>query len=97
MDHPATESVGVGMMRANTDFSEAIVPSPDDLDEEIGTSDADEAPATKVKRAHLRALRRKIKQPFEFVQGPKDVMGVVFMEVQCAKDLPRERNGAKSR
>jgi phosphatidylserine decarboxylase len=92
IDAPATESVGVGMIRADTDDSE-VAQSAEDLDDEMSSSEVDETPEKKEKRSRLRALRRKMKQPFEFTQGQKDVLGVVFMEVQAARDLPPERNG----
>jgi hypothetical protein len=94
MDAPATESIGMGMMRANTDDSDLAGPSTEDLDDEMSSSELEEGESEKkTKKKRLRALRRKIKQPFEFAQGPQDVIGVVFMEVQAARDLPPERNG----
>lgn len=94
MDAPATESIGMGMMRANTDDSDIATPSAEELEDEMSSSELEEAgPEKKTKRKRLGALRRKIKQPFEFAQGPQDVLGVVFMEVQAARDLPPERNG----
>jgi hypothetical protein len=92
IDAPATESVGVGMIRAETDDSE-VAQSAEDLDDEMSSSEVDETPEKKEKRSRLRAIRRKIKQPFEFTQGQNDVLGVCFMEVQAARDLPPERNG----
>jgi hypothetical protein len=98
IDAPATESVGMGMIRANTDDSDIAAQSTEDLDDELSSSELEEAgPEKKTKRKRLAALRRKMKQPFEFVaQGPQDVLGVVFMEVQAARDLPPERNGASN-
>lgn len=95
LDVPATESIGLGMIRANTDESDMATQSTEDLDDEMSSSELEEAgPEKKTRRKRLGALRRKIKQPFEFVaQGPQDVLGVVFMEVQAARDLPPERNG----
>ena len=95
IDAPGIELVGIGITRANTDDSDTAAQSTEELDEEISSSELEEAePEKKTKRKRLGALRRKIKQPFEFVaQGPQDVLGVVFMEVQAARDLPPERNG----
>jgi phosphatidylserine decarboxylase len=91
IDVPATESVGVGMILADT-FTIGQH-SADDFDEEMSCSETEDAAEKKKRRRRIRGLRRKAKQPFEFVQGVHDVMGVVFMEVQGARDLPPERNG----
>lgn len=80
------------MIPADADDSE-IAQSAEDLDDEMSSSEIDETPEKKEKRSRLRAIRRKMKQPFEFTQGQNDVLGVVFMEVQAARDLPPERNG----
>jgi phosphatidylserine decarboxylase len=80
------------MIRAETDDSE-VMQSAEDLDDELSSSEIDETPEKKEKRSRLRAIRRKMKRPFEFTQGQNDVLGVVFMEVQAARDLPPERNG----
>lgn len=94
IDAPATESVGIGMVGANSFDTEAVgQPSADDLDEEMSSSETEGVAEKKRTRRRIRGLRRKVTQPFEFVQGVHDVMGVVFMEVRAAKDLPPERNG----
>lgn len=94
IDAPATESVGIGMMSADTFDNEALGhPSVDDLDEEMNSSETEVIAGKKRTRRRIGGLRRKVKQPFEFVQGVHDIMGVVFMEVQAARDLPPERNG----
>ena len=93
-DAPATESVGIGMMSANTFDNETIgQQSADDLDEEMSSTETDVGAEKKKTRRRIGGFRRKVKQPFELVQGANDVMGVVFMEVQAARDLPPERNG----
>ena len=98
IDAPATESVGIGMVAADTFDTEAVgQQSADDLDEEMSSAETEDVAEKKRTRRRLRGLRRKIKQPFEFVQGVHDVMGVVFMEVQAARDLPPERNGTEIR
>ena len=89
---PPTESVGIGMIRADSFGPEAQ--SADDLDEEMSPSDTEDLAGKKKRRGRIRGLPRKNTQPFEFVQGVHDVMGVIFMEVQGAKDLPPERNGS---
>lgn len=95
-----SESPAVGIIRSNTESSEAGPSSVDDndLDEDIGTGDDLEGLPTesKAQRQRLKAARKKAKKAYEFVQGPQDVCGVVFMEVQCAKDLPKEKNGTNS-
>ena len=94
IDAPATESVGIGMIHADTFDTEAVRNhSADDLDEEISARDTEDVAEKKRTRRRIRGLSRKVKQPFELVQGAHDVMGVVFMEVQAARDLPPERNG----
>jgi len=93
IDQPATESVATGgMVRAETFDSETLGASADELDEGDTTSETEEVVAgKKVKKSRKPRVRRKMK-PFEFVQGPQEVLGVVFMEVNSAKDLPPERN-----
>jgi len=93
MDYPATESVGFGMLRANTEDSDVYEPSGDELEDELTSSEPEEVAEKKSKRARMRGIRRKMKRPFEFIQSANDVVGVVFMEVQAARDLPPERNG----
>jgi len=96
MDAPATESAAMGMMRANsdlTDESDLAVHSAEDLDEEVSeVSDLEGATPEKraVRRGRLVAIRKKVKKPFEF--NNQDVLGIVFMEVVSARDLPPERN-----
>jgi phosphatidylserine decarboxylase len=97
IDVPATESVGDGMFRVDTDDSDIVGLSGEELDEHLSASDTEEVVEKKTKRNRMRALRRKMKKPFEFVQGPRDVSGVVFMEVHGARDLPPERNSNPSR
>jgi hypothetical protein len=94
LDYPSTESVGFGMLRANTEDSEFYEPSGDELEDELTSSEPEEVAEKKSKRARMRGIRRKMKRPFEFVQSINDVVGVVFMEVQAARDLPPERNGS---
>jgi phosphatidylserine decarboxylase len=93
MDYPATESVGFGMIRANTEDSDVCEPSGDELDDELTSSEPEEVAEKKGKRPKMREIRRKMKRSFKFVQSDNDVVGVVFMEVQAARDLPPERNG----
>lgn len=90
IDFPATESVGIGMHRADT-FDD--IHGHSDPEEDVSSSETEDVAGKRRARRRIGALRRKIKQPFEFVQGVHDVCGVVFMEVQAAKDLPPERNG----
>lgn len=96
IDHPATESVGIGMFRANTDDSYIAEFSAEDLDDEMHPGEAEEATGKKKLHGRIRALRRRIREPFEFHQGSHDVMGVVFMDLQSARDLPPEKNGTYS-
>jgi hypothetical protein len=93
IDAPATESVADGMIRVDTDDTDVLGLSGEEYDEQLSANDTEEVAEKKTKRNRMRALRRKMKKPFEFVQGPQEVSGVVFMEVQSAKDLPPERNG----
>ena len=93
MDYPATESVGFGMIRANTEDSDVYEASGDELEDELTSSEPEEVAEKKTKRAKMRDIRRKMKRSFQFVQSDNDVVGVVFMEVQAARDLPPERNG----
>ena len=93
MDYPATESVGFGMIHANTEDSDVYEASGDELEDELTSSEPEEVAEKKTKRARMRELRRKMKRSFQFVQSDNDVVGVVFMEVQAARDLPPERNG----
>jgi len=92
-DQTSTQSVGAGMLPSHSDDSDAVAPPTEDVDEEFTASENEETGEKKSTRRQLRALRKKLKKSFEFVQGPQDVVGVVFMEVQCARDLPPERNG----
>ena len=93
LDHSGTESVGIGMLRTNTEDSDIYEPSGDELEDEMSSSEPEEVAEKKSKRTKVRRVRRKMKRPFEFVQSANDVVGVVFMEVQAAHDLPPERNG----
>jgi phosphatidylserine decarboxylase len=93
IDHPATESIGIGIFRVDSDDSYITRYSADDFDDERHTSEAEEVTGKKKSCSRMRALRRKIRQSFEFHEDPHDVMGVVFMEVKGARDLPPERNG----
>jgi hypothetical protein len=93
LDFPATESVGFGMLGANAEDLEMYEPSGDELEDELTSSEPEEVAEKKSKRARMRGIRRKMKRPFQFVQSVNDVVGVVFMEVQSARDLPKERNG----
>ncbi|ORY76368.1 phosphatidylserine decarboxylase-domain-containing protein [Protomyces lactucae-debilis] len=54
--------------------------------------------ATKTSRRKKRRLRRaKSKKPFHFkTSADGDVLGVVFLEIESAKDLPKERNLTKT-
>ena len=88
------------MIRANTAESveyDSVAQSAEELDEEMSTSELSDIEGAsaekKTRRARLTAIKRKVKKPFEFAQNNQDVLGVVFMEVQAAKDLPPERNG----
>lgn len=101
MDAPSTESVAIGMTRADTSDSLGV-PRSDTLESDTGYSSADEDVSssenddgTGKKRARRRAaeLRRKLAKSYAFKQGETSVVGVVFMEVQSARDLPPERNG----
>lgn len=67
--------------------------SVDEFEEEVTSSEAEEAVDKKKPRAKAGELRRKIKKSFAFNQVANDVLGVVFMEVQAVKDLPPEKNG----
>lgn len=82
-----------GPQPPHSDDSDAVALPTEDVDEEYTASENEEAGEKKSARRQLRALRKKLKKSYEFVQGPQDVVGVVFMEVQCARDLPPERNG----
>lgn len=62
------------------------------VDEEMSSSETEDFSGKKKKSRRIGVVRRKDKEPFKFVQGVHDVCGVVFMEVQAAKDLPPERN-----
>ena len=93
IDHPASQSAGVGMLPAASDGSDALGLSTEEVEEDLTSSETEEIGEKKVTRRRFRALRKKLKQPYSFVQGPRDVVGVVFMEVQGARDLPPERNG----
>jgi hypothetical protein len=83
MNRPATESVGIGMAH-----------SADEIEDEVTSSEAEEAIDKKKPRAKAGELRRKIKKSFTFNQEANDVLGVVFMEVQAVTDLPPEKNGS---
>lgn len=56
------------------------------------------ATAAKMNRRQRRAQRKQKKlKPFHFkTSQAKDVLGVVFLEIDSAKDLPRERNLTKT-
>jgi UDP:flavonoid glycosyltransferase YjiC (YdhE family) len=82
MNQSATEAAGVGIAQPTDEF-----------EEEITSSETEEIIDKKKSRAKVGELRRKIKKSFAFNQGANDVLGVVFMEVQAARDLPPERNG----
>jgi hypothetical protein len=87
------------MLRANTDLtdeSDMVAQSADDFDEEMSeVSDLESTSPEKraARRSRLAAMRKKVRKPFEFAQNKEDVLGIVFMEVVAAKDLPPERNG----
>lgn len=88
IDFPSTESAGIGMHHTGSFDSEAAGQS--DLDEDMSSSETEDVVAGKKRRTpRIGALRRKIRQPFEFNHGVHDVCGVVFMEVQAARDLPQ--------
>lgn len=55
-------------------------------------------PDSKLSRKQRKQLRKQQKRkPFHFkTANSKDVIGVVFLEIDSAKDLPRERNVTKT-
>ena len=61
--------------------------------DEVGNSTKPEIAAKRKKRLRLKRLRRKSKaRAYEFTGGGKDVVGVVYLEIQRITDLPPERN-----
>lgn len=89
-DFPSTESMGI-----DTHAFSKEAAGQSDLDEGMSSSETEDVAGKKRRTPRIAAFRRKIRQPFEFNQGVHDVCGVVFMEVQAARDLPPERNGTR--
>ena len=100
-DPPSTETVAIGMAqsesidqagvaRINSIESDAGYSS---TEEDLGPSEADETSGKRRSRRRATELRRKLAKSYSFNQGASDVVGLVFTEVQSARDLPPERNG----
>jgi len=62
-------------------------------DEDLSPSAPDEPSGKRRSQRRATELRRKLAKAYSFNQGASDVVGVVFTEVQGARDLPPERNG----
>jgi phosphatidylserine decarboxylase len=71
-----------------------------DLDNisEVDIKQSSSVKPTKISRRKRRRLRRaKSKKPFHFKTSTAgDVLGVVFLEIESAKDLPKEHNLTKT-
>ncbi|KAK4191559.1 phosphatidylserine decarboxylase-domain-containing protein [Podospora australis] len=72
-----------------------------DLDEDDTPEDEDpckpETAEKRKRRLRIKGLKRKKRQnPFEFVNGGSDVVGIVFLEICNITDLPPESNLTKT-
>lgn len=72
----------------------------DDLDDETPEEEDPNKPETiekKKRRLRIKGLKRKKREnPYEFVNGGSDVVGIIFLEISQITDLPPESNLTKT-
>jgi phosphatidylserine decarboxylase len=73
----------------------------DEVGEEPGGEPEDlskpEAIERRKRRLRVKSLRKKRKMnPYEFINGGSDVVGIIFLEIDKIKDLPPESNFTKT-
>ncbi|KAH7026119.1 phosphatidylserine decarboxylase-domain-containing protein [Microdochium trichocladiopsis] len=89
--------------RSDSDLSPSLVPdmSPEDEDEDYFDDETpeDEDPTKpeaiekRKRRLRVKGLKRKKRNnPYEFLNGGSDVVGLVFLEISRISDLPPESN-----
>ncbi|KAK6200882.1 phosphatidylserine decarboxylase [Pestalotiopsis sp. IQ-011] len=104
---PRTSSKGNGpatdLQRSGTDNSQDDDEDYDEdvLDDDETPEDEDptkpEAIEKRKRRMRIKGLKRKKrKNPYEFVNGGSDVVGLVFLEIGSITDLPPESNFTKT-
>ncbi|KAK6069070.1 phosphatidylserine decarboxylase [Seiridium cupressi] len=98
-----TSSPSPELLRSGTDNSQDDDEDYDDdaLDEDETPEDEDpnkpEAIEKRKRRMRIKGLKRKKRQnPYEFVNGGSDVVGLVFLEISNITDLPPESNFTKT-
>jgi hypothetical protein len=62
-------------------------------EEESSSLETDDSNGKRQARRRAAERRRKLAKAYTFKREASDIVGVVFMEVQAARDLPPERNG----
>jgi phosphatidylserine decarboxylase len=103
---PAMNTTGLSptpppLTRRDTGGTELDYDEEEDLDEDETPEEEDptkpEAIEKKKRRLRIKGLKRKKREnPYEFVNGGSDVVGIIFLEICNITDLPPESNLTKT-
>ncbi|OTB01460.1 hypothetical protein M426DRAFT_323479 [Hypoxylon sp. CI-4A] len=93
----STPSPQPQLSRNATDGSQDDEDDDENLDEDDTPEDEEGNNEKRKRRLRIKGLKRKRRQnPYEFINGGSDVVGLVFLEIMNINDLPPESNFTKT-